>query len=179
MNVFITLFLIALFLANCTSVPSNGVNFKNINLTVTNFISDCKAGDISIGTGINDVMYDATIVVSYSPSNNNSYIPHMTYTQLSPSGPNRGTFTKTIEIPTNKTFKIEVTINATECSICALTGCALSPQLIGGIEYYFVNRPYWKSSSVYANFSPNSLTFTPQFMPRTVPVTCPCQVKKN
>lgn len=159
--------------------PGGNISFKNINLTVTNFISNCKAGDATNGTGINDVNYIATITVSYSPNNNNQYIPHQTYTQSSPSGPNKGTFSKTINIPSNRPFKIEVTIDATECSICALTGCPLIVQQINGIDYYFVNKPFWKSTWQWATYNPNTMSLSPQPQPRTIPVSCPCQIKKN
>lgn len=178
-NIFKLLLVVTVALVNCNPPPSGGTNFKDITLTVTNFMSDCKAGDINNGTGTSDVNYIATIVVTYSPNNNNTYIPHTTYPVAAPSGPNKGTISRMITIPTNRPFKVEVTIDASECSICSLTGCPLSPQLIGGIFYYFVNKPYWKSTWQWATYGPNTMTLAPESMPRSIPVTCPCHVKKN
>lgn len=154
--------------------------FKNIDLTVTNFISNCKAGDAANGTGLNDVNYTATIIVTYNQNGNGTtYIAHQTQTVTAPVGANKGTFVKSINIPSNKAFRVKVIIDASECSICNVGGCPLIEQPIGGQIYYAVNKPYWEITGQWAEHPQNARTMTPVPKPRSIPVSCQCQVKKN
>lgn len=173
------LFVISWF-SKCASPPT-GTSFKTVTVTVTNFIGDCKAGNETAGVTTEDVNYVATIKVKYPSGSGSNYNMVTTYTVNSPSGPIKNTFSKQVEVPTNKGVIIEVEVDASECSRCTqgTNQCPLGWEFVNGIPTYKVDRPFWKYSySRYGGDIPANLTFNNTLMriPRS-PLNCNCNIK--
>lgn len=160
-----------------TKLPSNDIQYKDIQLKVANFIKDCKAGDIN-GTSGNDVNYTAEITV-YEVRGSNSFSQIDSKSIAAPSGADKSTFTTTIRVADNKSTRIKVVIDATECSKCQAS-CNSYTVNENGSAYSINGKPFW----IYDNsFSPgsisSSLTVSPRFNPRnpSSPTCTECKIK--
>jgi hypothetical protein len=174
---FLSLFL-TLSMFSCKSPVISTTKFEKYTLRLSDFIKNSYYGDVN-GISTSHVNYLVTITVLELI--NSRYEKVRSYKEKSPTGPDKSIFETSIDIPVGPPFKVDVIVDAIECTASPSYGCNSDIRRIGQDEFQFNGgKPYWSAVQGYQSTpSGNLLTMRPYPAARNSDGsgTCGCLIK--
>jgi hypothetical protein len=174
---FLSLFL-TLAMFSCKRPVISITKFEKRTLRLSDFIKNSYYGDVN---GISTSHVNYIVSISVNEVINSRYEEVRTYKQNSPTGPDKSIFETTIDIPVGPAFKVNVVVDAIECTAFYTYGCNSDIRRIGQDNFELNGgKPYWTAVEAYQSApSGNLLTMKPYPAARNRDGsgTCGCTIK--